>query len=402
MKKNVLLIITNLNYGGAQRSFSKLSFELNKKYNLYACVFNTHLPVDYPISGHFIDLNIPASNNYFSKIFHFIRRVVLLKRVKKKFKIDTTISFLEGADYVNLLADAKDKKIISIRGSKSHDELIVGLLGGLRRKFLIPWLYQKANQIVVVNNGIKQELLNDFNVRDVPITVIPNWYDTQLLERKSKEVLDEKFDELFNNFVVCSSGRLSVEKGYQHLIEVYAELLKRVNCKLLLIGDGDYKDVLFDKCTIYGLTYHHWQTDSLIDSNKDVFFLGYQENPWKYISKSKVFVLTSSSEGFPNALVEAMACDVPVISTDCPSGPREILSNTTNDDISTVNIEVEDYGILLPTFSNKRAVRSWVSAIEKILLDNTLQVKYKERAKERIQHFNKESIIKLWFNIVNH
>lgn len=105
--------------------------------------------------------------------------------------------------------------------------------------------------------------------------------------------------------------------------------------KLAILGRGELEDYLK-------------QLACEMDLEKDVYFLGFQKNPFKFISKSKIYVFPSLYEGFPNALCEAMACGVTVISSDCKSGPREILAPETNIDGETKIIEYAKYGMLLP------------------------------------------------------
>ncbi|HMR81685.1 MAG TPA: hypothetical protein PKE30_01035, partial [Niabella sp.] len=117
------MLIPNLGFGGAERSFSKLSFLLAARHNVYVAVFNneSYTAERYTHGGTFIDLEVRTGISPWKKISAFRSRIKKVKAIKKEKRIDTTISFLEGADYINILADAGDKKILSIRGSKEHD-----------------------------------------------------------------------------------------------------------------------------------------------------------------------------------------------------------------------------------------------------------------------------------------
>ena len=94
------------------------------------------------------------------------------------------------------------------------------------------------------------------------------------------------------------------------------------------------------------------EMSNLSGFKEDILFLGYQENPFKYISKCDLYVCSSLYEGFPNSLVEAMACGTAVLSTDCKTGPREILSSSNH--IETVkDVTIEKYGVLVPRLNAK-------------------------------------------------
>ena len=126
-----------------------------------------------------------------------------------------------------------------------------------------------------------------------------------------------------------------------------------------------------------------------VDKNieKEVFFLGFQKNPFKFLRKAEIFVFPSLFEGFPNALSEAMACGLPIISTDCQSGPKEILE--------------DKYGIVIKEYENReKLVEELVTNIEK-LENKTLRNYYSEMSLERIKEFEKEKIIKKWEKLID-
>jgi len=97
----------------------------------------------------------------------------------------------------------------------------------------------------------------------------------------------------------------------------------------LILGEGELKDYLYNFSLNLGLKPYLWEKDNL-DENFDVYFLGFKKNPFKSIARVKLFVFSLFMGRFPNALVEAMACGVLVISSDCRSGPREILAPDTD------------------------------------------------------------------------
>ena len=125
-----------------------------------------------------------------------------------------------------------------------------------------------------------------------------------------------------------------IEKKLKKLIREYTP------SKLIILGDGELSDDLIKLSGNLGLKTFSLIGNVQVDDSHDVYFFGFQENPFKFISKSKLFLLSSLYEGFPNVIVEAMACGIPIISSDCKSGPREILT----EDSSNKKITKAEYG----------------------------------------------------------
>jgi glycosyltransferase involved in cell wall biosynthesis len=143
------------------------------------------------------------------------------------------------------------------------------------------------------------------------------------------------------------------------------------------------------------------QNDKNTDYNEiDILFTGHQVNPFQFLKKAEVFVFTSIWEGFGNAIVEAMACGLPVVSADCPTGPREILRDETNKN---------EYGILLPSFElnfNKKINYStslhehWAKKIIELLEDKNKMEFYKTQSLKRCKDFSIEESSQKWLEII--
>jgi glycosyltransferase involved in cell wall biosynthesis len=177
----------------------------------------------------------------------------------------------------------------------------------------------------------------------------------------------------------------------------------------MILGEGELKDYLVKLSEELGLKTYIWDRDKLSESF-DVYFLGFQKNPFKFIARSKLFVFPSLWEGFPNVLVEAMACGMPVVSSDCRSGPREILASNTDFNYQTQKPEFAEYGIIMPVFEVKyksaeellgEKERMWVETVDKLLEDENLRKHYSEKAKQRAEDFRIEKILIEWRNILN-
>lgn len=398
-RQNVVLIIPNLDFGGAQESFSKLSVGLAATCNVVNVVFNKDNMAAYPFGGPLIDMNIPAGGNFAKKIYNLWKRAKLLKKIKAEHQANVAISFLEGADYVNVLSRQQEKIILNIRGSKLHDQNISGWLGFLRHRFLLPWLYQRADHVVVLNKGIENELQQFYKLKK-PVSVIYNGFDLAALQQLSKAPVEDALLPVFDSPLIVSHGRLSWEKGYEPFLTAFSVVKKSVpDCKFLLIGDGPEKEKLMDTCNMIGLKTWTREEQRPLDQTADVFFLGYDSNPQKYLSRASLFVLPSYHEGFGNAVAEAMASGLPVVAADCPYSPREILSPSTSPGQRT-EAEWAPFGILLPMWQLQSAQKEWASVICKLLLDTELRWYYAKKATERVHDFTLSKMLKAWQELI--
>jgi|WetSurSiteA1Bulk_404760.scaffolds.fasta_scaffold42221_1 glycosyltransferase involved in cell wall biosynthesis len=169
--------------------------------------------------------------------------------------------------------------------------------------------------LIVSSAGVKDECVFNFGAKSEKVTVIHNSVDLAVIQQKIAEKVRFSFPDYF--FLLSTACRLSQDKNLPFLIKAFSEIRKDLKVKLLIIGDGPEKTNLQVLCKSLAI-------------EDDVCFVGFQENPFKYIAASDLFVHTCLFEGFGNAIIEAMACKVPVIATDCPYGPREIIQNGEN------------------------------------------------------------------------
>ena len=139
--------------------------------------------------------------------------------------------------------------------------------------------------------------------------------------------------------------------------------------------------------------------DAIADA--EAVFVGYQSNPFPWVRAAALFVMSSVQEGFGNVILEAMACEVPVLAADCPSGPREILAPGTPRDVRARAIERAEFGILAPAFAADRLddatrIGQWSQALHDVLADADLRASYREAGLRRIEDFRIDRIAALW------
>lgn len=176
----------------------------------------------------------------------------------------------------------------------------------------VPWAYRAADKVVAVSGGVAADLAQFGRLPDGKIRVIHNPVFDPDIETLSRAPLDHPFFEVDGPPIIVAAGRLHNQKGFDVLLRAFAMARAQIDCRLVILGDGPERARLSAQAEQSGLGY-------------DIDMPGFCANPFALMARAGAFVLSSRWEGFPNALVEAMACGAPVIATDCPSGPREIL-----------------------------------------------------------------------------
>lgn len=324
--KTVLIIVPRLIGHGMERMAVLAAEVLAKDYNTKIIVF-TDKKQQYSTYAEIINLNAPSENGILNKVKNVLVRVRKLRKYRKSMGPDVVISFGTSANIVNCLSKGKGKTVISFRGYATVKK---GLSFFLTCK-LADWVF-------CISEGLLKHLNELCPSTKKKSSVIYNRSDISEIREKANDAIP--YTPSHPAFVAM--GRLEPVKGQLHLIKAFAMVVDRIpTASLTIIGEGNERESLIKEISNLGI-------------NDKVFLIGSKTNPFPYLKKCDICVATSITEGFMNVLVEAGACGLCAISTDCQAGPREILSENRIGGVLN-DIEYAEYGVLVPPFNSNNS-----------------------------------------------
>ncbi len=374
-RKNLLLMVPLLHQGGFERICALTAHLLKDVCNVRIAVF-TSKDMFYDVTGIEVsDLNLPSRPGILGKILNVLLRRKKAKRLKREKNIHITYSFGPSANLVNALSKGKDEVWIGIRG-----------YGALEDKHAMNLTCKRADKVICC----AQVMADDVKLLYHPVRVecLYNPCDTKAI-RELTEREPDKAHEAFlkgNGPIIASMSREDDVKGFWHLLKGFALVKKEIpDAKLMIIGEGEFTQ------------YKKLAADLGIAGS--VLFTGVQKNPFCYLSRASLYIMTSITEGFPNSLIEAMAAGVPAMSVNCKTGPAEIFMEDYREAADEHRVYYGKYGILLPVLNPEKNLDA--SAVEeeerimaeeavKVLTDAKLLEKGREHALERSRDFSVE------------
>jgi glycosyltransferase involved in cell wall biosynthesis len=339
--------------------------------------------------------------NKYLNIFYFIitipRKVTLNKNT-------TILSLMDLPNMINLSLSFffPIRSILSIRTN-----LIAHSQSFSLAKPIFSTLYKVyglSNNLTTNSYGTKIDLVK-VGLNKKKITVIPNMFDIESVRNLGLICPDLKWNSVFEYQTIVCVGSLKESKGFENIINVFSRLKsENKNLKLVIVGEGDLLSVLKHQISNLNLICFDSEINEL-NNNYDVFFTGFQKNPYWFVKNSTIFALPSLYEGLPNVLIEALILSSVVVSADCPSGPREILAPNSTLDFVTDKVEFAEFGILLPKFQNKsyndEIEKKWHDLLKKILTSPKIRQEYKTKALIRAESYSVNKIYHKWENLFN-
>ncbi|WP_373034083.1 glycosyltransferase [Sulfurovum sp.] len=406
--KKIAIITPFLANGGLEKVAVVEVEELSKYFDVTLIVMDT-FHIDYPYSGKMIDLHVLLMDRgLFKRLYNITMATLKLKRLKKKHCFDLVISHGELANLPNVFSGGKNSILVV---HENRFAAIKDIQGKLVNR-VIKYIYsaRSVSKIVTVSEGIRESFVKKLGINQDAIMTIYNPYNVDEIKTSAREELGE-FTSLFSHQVLTITGRLTIQKGQWFLLRIFKELKKLIpDLKLVILGDGEIKEKLIDLSEKLDLkTYSSW-SENLFDDSYDVYFMGFQKNPFKFVGSSKLFVMTSLWEGFGNTIVEAMACGTPVVSTNCKSGPGEIICPALENETLLSAANFEGYGVLMPVFTNAfveadepldEREQLWIETLHQLLNDDAKLAQYSKDGIQRAEDFRVDVIMKEWKNLIN-
>lgn len=219
-----------------------------------------------------------------------------------------------------------------------------------------------VENVVALSQGVKEDLVNNFKISSRKIKVIYNPIEVDMIQSLSKEAVCKNISNNKERTIIAV-GRLVEQKDFNTLINAFSIVEKKIPSKLIILGTGPLEMELKKYSEYLGVS-------------KSIRFLGFKKNPYKYIYNSDLFVLSSKWEGFGHVIVESMACGTPVISSNCKSGPKEIIGDN-------------EYGVL----SKVGDVGELAESIIELLRNNDVLDNYSKKGLQRATDFKAIKIV---------
>lgn len=308
-KMKYILVIDHIATGGAERILIDYYYYLKEK---------GHYPYIFVLSGYAgqskwtEDIeNITYSSkgdedNLIKKGIQQINSYFKLKKLILHIKPDVIFSFLEKSNLLTITIPTKARKIVSVHNvlSVQYTKIKSNKIRGITYK-MIKWAYNKCPYVIAVSKQVKDDLVHSFGVKECNIHVVNNYVDRKDIHERAKQTVDD-FEFRKDKKYIMNVGRFSDQKAQWKLLKAFSVFLserERTDVELVLMGNGDYKDDLSKLAVKLGI--------------KDkVNILPFKINPYKYMAKADLFVLSSIFEGFPIVLAEVSSLRIPFVGTD--------------------------------------------------------------------------------------
>lgn len=387
----LLLIPSMAGSGGTERMVHSLSTLLKDAGHLvYQASFDPpSTQRHYKSSAPFFSLGPTPRLPLSLRPWTYLVSALRLRRLKKKLQIDLTISNLWRSDLVSQLSCGRDKKLalchINVVGNPSNHLM-------LRMRPLVAGIYRCFDKVVAVSAPLARELQYLYCLQSGKISYINNF----VYPANPNPCLPA---DQIKRFVWC--GRMVIEKNVDGLLHAWAQFCRnRADVQLLLLGDGPLRTELGTLTSTLGLEV----STSTHDRNAKVVFAGQVSDPANYMSQANALLLTSTSEGIPMVILEALSLGIPVLASDCqPGGVRSALLGSGECNPDSASAELTPCGALLPVprAGSPQSLELWRQWLQRAADDNHQWTTWTQGAHHRYERFAPPRASEQWTQMLN-
>ena len=338
---SILIIIPSNKIGGAERIMISTAELLSQDFKIHLIVLNK------------LDREIKINDSI--KIIQLNKKKIIysvldIYKIIKKNKFDYIISTITHLNIliilIKLFFNFKNKIILREANTTSLNLSTKKFYSRFIYNFLIKFTYPFAYKIIAVSKGVKDDLINSYKINNNKIKIIYNFVKLDKIKNLSLEQNNIEHIKKIQPYIL-NIGSLSYQKNHELIIKAFAKIKNYKNHKLLIIGEGKLRKNLL------------YLVKSLNLTNK-IIFLGEISNPYPYLANCSVLVHCSRWEGLPNVLLEALALDQFIVSSDCKSGPSEIIQSNKNGILFEENNLDQLVGILSNFLEGKYIHKNYV------------------------------------------
>ena len=380
----VALLVNWLGTGGAERVVLTIATELLRrghKVDLVCIERNVIHDIPDGLSVHFLSNSSGKEQGGIKKLLALPALALSLARLSRKRGWVVVQSHLFRANYVNVLSKSFGARhSVQIVNHSKVDRFKSEGLSGRVNSALTRHLYLQADRIIVIARRMASDLASFLGIPESRIETIYNPYDVGLIQDLARQSGGSPILAGKGRRYIIAMGRLVPLKRFGELIEAFSRVaVSNPDLDLVILGEGPERSNLKETARACGCA-------------ERVFFPGHLTNPYPAIAAAFAFALVSETEGFPNSLIEALALKVPILSTDCVSGPREILAPTTDWNRTLrpgEGIEIAEFGLLAPV-GDPTAL---TEGLRLLLSDETVTRRYAMLGPSRAAAFDAKTIV---------
>jgi glycosyltransferase involved in cell wall biosynthesis len=358
---DLVILIPSLRGGGLEKSILRLAVELNKQSVELDFIVTSTIGSAYSVPDELNFIDLHASRIIYS-LYPLIR---YLKKTKPRVLFSASAPLNTIAILAKIITGYPKRLVI---GERNHLSSIVRHSSRFRDK-LLPYsarfLYPFADSVIAVSKSVADDVIAVGDLNKSKVQVVHNLFDIDDIIAQASIPTGIDWIDQPEVPILISVGRLVPQKAHDTLLKAFSVVNSQKKCRLIILGDGE-KFAALQKLA------------KELQVADDVYMPGFVQNPYAYLSKANLLVLPSIWEGLPAVLIEALACGIPVVSTDCPGGSSEILENGI-------------YGTLVPP-------RDPAALAESILaqLDKTADP---ERLIERARYFSSDRVLQEYMDV---